>query len=347
MLLAVAAAIHLAASPHALVEVHGKQFVIAIEAESAGRIQIPLPQEYRAQVPAGFQLKIKPKVAARSQSVSRKSTGDCVLEVVFNDLKKGQRVDLEWRSQVIVDLRESFASVPKTCAFPQEFPEEARPWLRPSAFVQSDDKRIIAKAQAFRNDDLIETIRQTMVGLTSIYRGVRGDYALDAAAVTALSKPVACTGKANLLAALLRANGIPARVLSGFPTWSGQPFLTHYIVEAYVPGYGWYPLEPTLTALGWSCANMPIASIVTIESENRGFQRLSGAAGVPYLSLPETSGNIIARGSLTKDFANQEAKILGTIDSSELDPAKTRWRQWVSSPDGELPDLAPPSFSKG
>ena len=92
---------------------------------------------------------------------------------------------------------------------------------------------------------------------------------------------------------------------------------------------------------------MPIASIVTIESENRGFQRLSGAAGVPYLSLPETSGNIIARGALTKEFANQEAKVLGTIDSSEFDLAKTRWRQWVSSPEGDLPDLAPPPYTKG
>ena len=55
-----------------------------------------------------------------------------------------------------------------------------------------------------------------------------------------------CYAKAHLLAALLRANGIPAalayqRLSVGD---SGPPYCTHGLNAVYLPGTGWYRIDP-------------------------------------------------------------------------------------------------------
>ena len=50
-----------------------------------------------------------------------------------------------------------------------------------------------------------------------------------------------CTGHAHAAAALLRANGVPARVLLNMPV--GHTVDMHWIVDYYVPGYGWVKME--------------------------------------------------------------------------------------------------------
>jgi hypothetical protein len=37
-----------------------------------------------------------------------------------------------------------------------------------------------------------------------------------------------CTSNANLMAAMCRANGIPARILAGYRTWAGLAFVIAY-----------------------------------------------------------------------------------------------------------------------
>jgi transglutaminase-like putative cysteine protease len=55
-----------------------------------------------------------------------------------------------------------------------------------------------------------------------------------------------CFAKSHLLAALLRANGIPA----GFcyqrlsRDGKGAPFVLHGLVAAHIPPYGWYRVDP-------------------------------------------------------------------------------------------------------
>ncbi|MEQ1821099.1 MAG: transglutaminase domain-containing protein [Fimbriimonadaceae bacterium] len=334
-------------SLYALVEVHGKSFVIAYEDEPNSSIQLPLPRAIRAQMPTGFQLKVQPTDALMSKSVLEGPTGDTILELKFKALKKDKKINIEWRCQVVVDMMESFYAVPPSVPFPQEFPEEARPWLRASLFVQSDDKRIRDKALTFRGNDVIDTINKTMSGMSTILGQQKSQMAADCSAVATLTNTGSCTNNANLLAALLRANGIPTRILSGFPTWAGSPYQTHYIVEAYVPTVGWYPLEPTLLAKGWTCLGMPIASVVSVENEGLGVRRLQGAAGVPFLSLTEAFGKIIDRGSLTKTFCDHEAKTLGAVTEKDWIEAKTKWSNWREAAKVDAADLAPPKFVRG
>ena len=74
-----------------------------------------------------------------------------------------------------------------------------------------------------------------------IYRNASGR--VDALTATeALTKRGSCTSCANLGAALLRAQGIPARIVAGYPTWCGA-LQTHYVVEYWLPQGGWRLLE--------------------------------------------------------------------------------------------------------
>jgi transglutaminase-like putative cysteine protease len=108
-------------------------------------------------------------------------------------------------------------------------------------------------------------------------------------AVHALDKQGSCTSCANLVAALLRANGIPARILAGYPTWCGA-LQTHYIVEAFVPDYGWYPIESTRLQAPWAPYQQIEVAIIPPEHEDRSEGRPFAADGVPYLSLNEYPG---------------------------------------------------------
>ncbi len=53
-----------------------------------------------------------------------------------------------------------------------------------------------------------------------------------------------CTDYADLLVALARAHGLPARHISGFVTTAGQQTPKHSWVEILVGEHGWIPLDP-------------------------------------------------------------------------------------------------------
>ncbi len=75
-----------------------------------------------------------------------------------------------------------------------------------------------------------------------------------------------CEYFASSMAVMLRALGIPSRVVNGFRSDEFNDFTGNYVirakdahawVEAYFPGYGWYPFDPTPagnagTPQGWS-----------------------------------------------------------------------------------------------
>jgi len=100
-------------------------------------------------------------------------------------------------------------------------------------------------------------------------------------AVTALTHRGSCTSNANLVAALFRASGVPARVLAVYPT-NGQPLQTHYIVEYFVPGYGWVWAESSIARTPWEPYKEVVVNVVYPEDEDRSFAQ--GGAGRP---LPE------------------------------------------------------------
>ena len=166
--------------------------------------------------------------------------------------------------------------------------------------------------------------------------------AKDLTAVAALTARGSCTSNANLMAALLRASNIPARVVAGYPSWSG-PLQTHYIVEAYVPQFGWYPIEPTMGKSPWPNEYQVNVAVVPpkYESEALANWRSQNAGGVPFLSLTEVPGglsNTILRGTIDPaQNCDHQCKMVrkfptgdGQWDSA-LVAANSRWRKWLAS----------------
>ncbi len=323
-----------------IAHLQGKFMAVCHRAEDAPKVMIPLPRDYRGQVPLSFTLSITNKgfVSARTYATP---TGDQIAEITLKSMKRNDRVDIEWKSDVLVRSIERF-DLPATVPFPDSYPEGVQPWLKPSRFVDSDNAKIVALSRTMKGADVKETIDKTVTSLVNIHSKQKGQ-AREMTASTALTTRGSCTSNANLLAALLRANGVPARILSGYPTWTKDPYQTHYIVEAYVPSFGWYPIESTLFAKGWPCSDMPIVSIVSHENENLGIERLNGGGGVPYLSLTESSDGMLVRGTLTKTFSDHRA----TLDPKDIQlapsswpDAQKRWADWLERTRTEWKDLS-------
>jgi hypothetical protein len=79
----------------------------------------------------------------------------------------------------------------------------------------------------------------------------------DSAAEVFAKREGDCSEHGVLLAAMLRARGIPARVAMGLVYWE-QAYLYHMWTEAYLDGR-WVPLDATLAAGGIGAAHLKIA----------------------------------------------------------------------------------------
>jgi len=87
------------------------------------------------------------------------------------------------------------------------------------------------------------------VAVPGAARGVGyGDVTLPAADVFRVREG-ACDEYSHLLIAMLKSQGIPSRVATGFVS-SGNAWGPHAWVEAYVPGDGWIAIDPTFNEAG-------------------------------------------------------------------------------------------------
>ena len=185
-----------------------------------------------------------------------------------------------------------------------------------------------------------EIVRRVLSRSQEIFKAAMGSVT-ELTAVEALDKQGSCTSCANLVAALLRACGVPARVLSGYPTWSG-PLQTHYIVEAWVPGYGWYPIESTLGREPWQPYQQVAVSVVPPEYEERSQPRPSAAGGVPYLSLTEVvTESVYSDGTMPgRPHCDHGATVFRPLatDTGPLawtgafERARGQWWKWLKDP---------------
>lgn len=312
---------------------------------------LPLPLSYRDQVPLAYHLSADPPESLKSVSIYEDQPHNFVAKVVLSDLAKHRKVDVKFRSPVLV-APSAFDNVPKSATIPALWPPESQVWLASTWCVEADHERIQAIAKEIRDetDDVLQVIGHVEQKAKSIFRAAEGRLQ-NLTAVEALDKRGSCTSCGNLVAALLRACDVPARVLSGYPAWSG-PLQTHYIVEAYVPTYGWYPVESTLCRSPWPNSHQVNVSIIPPEHEAQRLagRRRSAAGGVPYLSLTEAdgSGMFYARGTI-KDApgCDHQCKMIRRFDSDgaqwtqAMQWAKPRWENWVrSAPSAENDQLS-------
>jgi len=133
--------------------------------------------------------------------------------------------------------------------------------LRPNSFIQSEDPAIVADAKRAVGDETdpwrVALLLERFVGRQ--LKSKNFSQAFATASEVARSREGDCTEHAVYLAALARAQGIPARVAIGLVYMEGrQAFGYHMWTEVYV-GKRWIPLDGTLALGGIGAGHLKIA----------------------------------------------------------------------------------------
>jgi transglutaminase-like putative cysteine protease len=190
--------------------------------------------------------------------------------VIISARVKRGLTNLDWTAWVLV--KENRYSdrphfVPLTAL--DELTAEEKKWLQPTDCAQLDAPVVRETAALVRNNtnNLIELADSTAAYCNSIPPDFsHSPAAFDA--VYALKFGNACTGCAHAGAALLRANGVPARsILNLYPSNSTRLIDMHWFIDYLVPGYGWVNLETTLGRNFYNPRNAVIIYVSNPEDE--------------------------------------------------------------------------------
>jgi transglutaminase-like putative cysteine protease len=163
--------------------------------------------------------------------------------------------------------------LPEGASIPEDYPPSVSPYLRPTESVQSDAPEIAEAARRLLGSpgsgELVPTIRKLYEFVQNEIRASDYENSLDA--VTTLKWGEAfCGGKSRLLAALLRAANVPARLVGGLILEPGSKRVTHVWVEAWIHGV-WVPLD----ALNRRFAEHPRDYLVLYYGDEPLFSRTS------------------------------------------------------------------------
>lgn len=200
-----------------------------------------IPVMVEGQRPIALNLWTRPACRATSYRVLSNYSGiNQVMEVSIRGLNANETVRLMWESYTLVEPN-NYMDMPRSIEKTSEeaLPKDVRPWLAATDFIQANHPDIQALAERLvKSETNVVEIADRIANFTANEIEYKGGGAQDALTTLQMGYAV-CTGKADLAAALLRASGIPARVLLVLP-------ITHYIVEYYAHPYGWIRLESTM-----------------------------------------------------------------------------------------------------
>lgn len=168
--------------------------------------------------------------------------------------------------ELVVDARARVTTLPRPTPDPVDVAELERPGFRTDRwiFAQRSPHTSWTKAMATEaaevvdgTDDLVAAVRAVMSHVHDAMDYVPGatSIGVDPAEVWS-AKAGVCQDYAHLMIALLRSLRMPARYVSGYfyaadPADGASPdgeeivVQTHAWVEAAVPGFGWWALDPT------------------------------------------------------------------------------------------------------
>ncbi|MBU0715370.1 MAG: transglutaminase domain-containing protein [Verrucomicrobia bacterium] len=278
------------------------EYVFIGEESGKKRIKIafPIPQLYAEQAPIYVEFSAQPTNALLGAVLKRR--GDALpnwyAEVELAQPDPGAKLVFNWKGYVLLTKRD-YSGMPANVAIPTKsaLHKDVRAWLKATRSVQTDNADIIKKAKELRakDSDLIQTLKNIIAFSRATSQNIKNvpEKPNDCSALTSLHYGEICTGTANLAAALLRVNGIPARLLANYPVWNA-PFQTHYYVEVYVPGYGWTRADSIMNVFPLPTYRDVIVSIVYPKDEDESFrQPRQAVTGCPWLSLTEHMGNEI------------------------------------------------------
>ena len=175
-----------------------------------------------------------------------------IISFTIEPLDKDEKILLHFTCWVLVQSH-SFSDLPQTVDFEDYhlLPASTTIWLTQTPVVQKENIFIKAKARQLRGfSNNVLDYAEKIAWFIKYHRyplfilQLNTGLFLSQDALTTLFINGENIGRSHLACALFRTFNIPARVLLAH---NDQGFLTqmHYMVEYYVPHYGWVLLDPT------------------------------------------------------------------------------------------------------
>ena len=239
-------------------------------------VHYAFPPDYNYQVPIVLELFNDTTNTLLDYQIQK----DCyqpnrIINFTLQPMQKNEHRLLHFTIWVLVETHD-FSDIPKETSLPYskwENPEDTQQWLMPSDVVQSRRIRIRTTANRLEGTDdnilsyatnasrFIFNHRHTLF-LIQLWT----NSFLSQDALTTLLINGENVGRGHLACALFRSQNIPARMLL---VHNDQGFWTqmHYMVEYYIPSYGWVLLDPTYGATPYPTNRQVINRICSIDDE--------------------------------------------------------------------------------
>ncbi|OGW72433.1 MAG: hypothetical protein A2Y02_01275 [Omnitrophica bacterium GWA2_52_12] len=116
-------------------------------------------------------------------------------------------------------------------------------WLKPSEYIQSDDKKIKSTLRkAIGREKRVEKVMHKLFDFVRGKVQYRSEQGSKDALETLKQLTADCGGQARVMVALSRAAGIPSRVVGGLLLEPGVKQITHVWIENYIGGK-WIPFD--------------------------------------------------------------------------------------------------------
>jgi transglutaminase-like putative cysteine protease len=212
-------------------------------AEGEGIVRLAIPILTEDQAPIFVGVETNPSEYLLDYRVMRETGINQVVEVRLKSTRD-KIAEIRWIAYTMAKPKD-YSSLPKSVLIPTTPEVSVVEWMEPQLSVQSTaaDIESVAKELLAQDRDLWRTSENVLAYMEN----VRPRGGVQDALNVLRTKGAVCNGYATLSCALLRANGIPARVLTVMPV--GLRLTMHYLTEFDVPGYGWVWLEPSFKNL--------------------------------------------------------------------------------------------------
>ncbi|UCE19140.1 MAG: hypothetical protein JSV84_01985, partial [Gemmatimonadota bacterium] len=184
-------------------------------------------------------------------------------------LNRAPETSINWTGWVLVK-ETRYPELPDYVSIPtrDDLPDSIKKWLASTDCCQAAVPIVQETAASLRGNttnllDLARAINQYCRSIPITF--LHSPPAFDA--VYTINWGNSCTGHAHAGAALFRANGVPARSILNIPVWADGYMDMHWIIDYFVPEYGWIKMETSLAQNFYSSENMVAVFVSHPEDE--------------------------------------------------------------------------------
>lgn len=229
-----------------------------------------VPLNYEQQVPILFNIANRNSSKVTNYEIEDDiNPPNKIIRFKIESIKKDEEINIHFNYYVLIKNNEYF-DLPDVIEIPHEsnLPESVRKWLLPTKAVQSDNLLLKIKAKILnRFNNNILKLSEKIVAMICFHRlflyifrmiverfNILANIFFCKKYYTGLNDAISCyifgglcAAQTHLGTALLRANGVPTRILITTPMFYGDREYgkkrwldaQHYLFECYCPDYGW------------------------------------------------------------------------------------------------------------